>query len=77
MKNYNAPTLLIAGEKDVIFPGEKVIARAKIIIPDLKTYLMKGSGHMCALSSEKNKNVLKMIAEFLANSSLPAGTNPA
>lgn len=67
MKNFTAPTLLITGEKDVIFPGEKVIARAKIIIPNLKTYLMKGSGHMCVLSSEKNKNVLEMIAEFLAN----------
>ena len=65
MKNYTAPTLLLTGEKDVLFPGEKVIARAKTIIPNLKTYLMKGSGHMCALSSEKNKNVLHIIAEFL------------
>jgi len=67
MKNYTAPTLLITGEKDIIFPGEKVIARAKKIIPNLKTYLMKGSGHMSIMSSEKNKNVLEMIAEFLAN----------
>jgi len=67
MKSYTAPTLLITGEKDIIFPGEKVIARAKKIIPDLKTYLMKGSGHMSILSSEKNKNVLVMIAEFLAD----------
>lgn len=66
MKNYKAPTLLITGEKDVLFPGEKVIARAKTIIPDLKTYLMKGSGHMFALSSEENKNILKMISDFLA-----------
>jgi len=67
MKNYTAPTLLITGEKDIIFPGEKVIARAKMIIPNLKTYLMKGSGHMSIMSSEKNKNVLEMIAEFLAD----------
>jgi len=67
MKNYTAPTLLITGEKDIIFPGEKVIARAKKIIPNLKTYLMKGSGHMSIMSSEKNKNVLEMIAEFLAD----------
>jgi pimeloyl-ACP methyl ester carboxylesterase len=65
MKNYTAPTLLLTGEKDVLFPGAKVIARAKTIIPNLKTYLMKGSGHMCVLSSEKNKNVLHIIAEFL------------
>ena len=66
MKDYTAPTLLITGEKDVLFPGEKVIARAKTIIPDLKTYLMKGSGHMCVLSSDKNKVVLDLMAEFLA-----------
>ena len=66
MQNYTAPTLLITGEKDVMFPGEKVIARAKNIIPNLKTYLMKGSGHMCMLSSEKYQHVLKMIADFLA-----------
>ena len=66
MKGYNAPTLLITGQKDVLFPGEKVIERAKRIIPDLKAYLMMGSGHMCVLSSEKNKKVLDMIAEFLA-----------
>jgi pimeloyl-ACP methyl ester carboxylesterase len=65
MKNYTASTLLLTGEKDVLFPGAKVIARAKTIIPNLKTYLMKGSGHMCVLSSEKNKNVLHIIAEFL------------
>jgi pimeloyl-ACP methyl ester carboxylesterase len=65
MKNYTAPALLITGEKDVLFPGAKVIARAKTIIPNLKTYLMMGSGHMCVLSSEKNKNVLHIIAEFL------------
>lgn len=65
MKNYTAPTLLLTGEKDVLFPGAKVIARAKTIIPNLKTYLMKGSGHMCILTSEKNKNVLHIIVEFL------------
>jgi len=66
MQNYTAPTLLITGEKDVLFPGEKVIARAKTIMPNLKTYLMRGSGHMCMLSSEKYQYVLKMIADFLA-----------
>jgi len=35
-------------------------------MPNLKTYLMKGSGHMCMLSSEKYRHVLKMIADFLA-----------
>ena len=67
MKNYMPSTLLIAGEKDVLFPGRKLIARAKTIIPDLRTHLMKGSGHMCYLSSGKNRKVVELIAEFLAD----------
>ena len=66
MKNYRSPTLLIAGEKDVMFPGEKVIARARELMPNLKTHLMLDSGHMSILTSEKNKPILKMIADFLA-----------
>jgi len=66
MKNYNAPTLLITGEKDVMFPGEKVIARAKTIMPNLRTHLMTERGHMFILASEKNRYVLEMIDQFLA-----------
>lgn len=65
MINYKSPTLLIAGEKDILFPGERVIARAKKIMPNLKTYLMKESGHMSMLSSDKNKSIIKMIVDFL------------
>ena len=65
MKNYTAQTLLITGEKDVLFPGAKVIERAKVIIPNLKTYLMKESGHIWMTSSEKLENILKMIADFI------------
>lgn len=35
LKNYNAPTLVLAGEKDIFFPAEKIIPRAKEIIPNL------------------------------------------
>lgn len=65
MTNYKSPTLLIVGEKDILFPGERVIARAKKIMPNLKTYLMKGSGHMSILSSDKHKSIIKTIDDFL------------
>jgi pimeloyl-ACP methyl ester carboxylesterase len=64
IKGYNAPTFVIAGEKDILFPGKKVIERAKVIFPDLKTHLMSGCGHMNKLSSDKNKFLMKMIDEF-------------
>jgi pimeloyl-ACP methyl ester carboxylesterase len=69
MKNYTAPTLLIAGEKDVLFPGQKVIERAKTIMPNLKTHLMKDTGHMCVLSKKEYKGILKMIEDFLLEES--------
>ena len=65
MRKYSSPTLLIAGEKDILFPGERVIARAKTIMPNLKTHLMEGCGHMSMLSSDKHKRIIKMIADFL------------
>lgn len=65
MKNYRSPTLLIAGKKDIMFPGEKVIARAKQLIPNLNHYLMEDSGHLSIISSDKHKHILIMIEDFL------------
>jgi pimeloyl-ACP methyl ester carboxylesterase len=62
---YKSPTLLIAGSKDILFPGKRVIARAKKLIPNIKTYLMSDSGHMSRLTSDKNSNVIGMMEKFL------------
>ena len=61
MKNCTAPALVMGAEKDCLFPGPKVIERAKRIIPDCKTYLLKGRGHMHFLTEEEKK----MIVTFL------------
>lgn len=66
MKGYKAPTLLLAGEKDVLFPGEKLIDRAKEIIPNLEAHLLKDCGHMYFLSHEVNEYVDSKIVEFLS-----------
>jgi pimeloyl-ACP methyl ester carboxylesterase len=62
---YLSPTLLIAGEKDILFPGEKVIARAKTIIPNIETHLMPGSGHMSRIGMKKHAEVVEFIVRFL------------
>ena len=46
MKKCSAPTLVMAAEKDCLFPGKGVIRRAKEIIPNCTTYLLEGRGHM-------------------------------
>lgn len=49
LSDYHAPTLVIASEKDCLFPAKKVLARAKQIIPSCSVYELKGSGHMHVL----------------------------
>ncbi|MCR4788677.1 MAG: alpha/beta hydrolase [Lachnospiraceae bacterium] len=61
MKKCHAPTLVMAAEKDCLFPGKGVIERAERIIPNCKTYLLKGRGHMNSLTEEEKK----MITDFL------------
>ena len=52
--------LVMAAEKDCLFPGEGVIKRAKEIIPNCTTYLIKGRGHMNIMTDEEKE----MIREF-------------
>ncbi|MCR5734183.1 MAG: alpha/beta hydrolase [Lachnospiraceae bacterium] len=61
MKKCNAPTLVMAAEKDCLFPGKDVIERAKKIIPDCTAYLLKDRGHMNFLTDEEKK----LIVDFL------------
>ena len=61
MKNCSSPTLVMAAEKDCLFPGKGVIERAKRIVPNCNTYLLEGRGHMNFLTEEEKK----MIVNFL------------
>ena len=61
MKKCSAPTLVMAAEKDCLFPGKGVIERAQEIIPDCTAYLLKGRGHMNFLTDDEKK----MIVDFL------------
>ena len=61
MKKCLAPALVMGTEKDCLFPGAGVIRRAKRIIPNCKTCLLRGRGHMHFLTDEEKK----MIVAFL------------
>ena len=63
MKSCKAPTLVIAVERDCLFPGKDVIERSKRIIPNCVTYLLEGRGHMNFLTEGEKK----MIVDFLLN----------
>ena len=61
MKKCTAPALVMGAEKDCLFPGAGVIERAERIIPNCKTYLLRGRGHMHFLTDDEKK----LIVEFL------------
>ncbi len=61
MKEYKAPALVMAAEKDCLFPAKGVLARAKKIIGNVTTYLLEGRGHMSSLTAKEKQ----MIVEFL------------
>jgi len=61
MKKYRAPALVMAAEKDCLFPADLVLPRAESIIPNCTTYLLKDRGHMNSLTPGEQE----MIIEFL------------
>ena len=61
IKNYVAPTLVLAAEKDCLFPGKGVLKRSKKIFRNVKTYLLKERGHMSFLTDSEKL----MICDFL------------
>jgi pimeloyl-ACP methyl ester carboxylesterase len=63
LRKCKVPTLLIAAEKDCLFPGKKVIARAKELLPDCKTHLLGDQGHLCVLPTD----VMNMIRDFVVD----------
>ena len=64
MARCKAPVLVMAAEKDCLFPGAGVIHRAEKIIKNCRTYLLKNRGHMHILSEDEKK----MIVDFLLES---------
>lgn len=61
MRKCEAPTLVMAAEKDCLFPAKGVLLRAERIIKNVKTYLLEGRGHMSHLTDDEKQ----MIVEFL------------
>ena len=63
MASCEAPTLVMAAEKDCLFPGAGLLERAKKIIPNCETCLIKGRGHMHFLTDEEKKKIVQFLLE--------------
>ena len=64
LQNYNAPTLIIAGTKDIFFPESKLSKVAKGIISNLTELKAYDMGHFPSEAHIVNMN--KEIIEFLS-----------
>lgn len=63
MQRCQSPALVIASEKDCLFPAERVLYRAKQIIPNCQTVELKGSGHMHILPQREMDRIVEFIKE--------------
>ena len=63
MAKCKAPTLVMAAEKDCLFPGPDVLKRAEKIIPDCKTYLINGRGHMHFLRYDEKDMIVRFLLD--------------
>jgi pimeloyl-ACP methyl ester carboxylesterase len=64
LASFEAPTLVLAAGKDVFFPGEAVVRRAKQVIPNVvAAEVLEGSGHMP--SRKYHEYICRRIGEFL------------
>jgi pimeloyl-ACP methyl ester carboxylesterase len=61
MKKCTAPTLVMAAEKDCLFPASLVIPQAEAIIPNCTTYLLKDRAHIYYLEEEEKKKILDFL----------------
>jgi pimeloyl-ACP methyl ester carboxylesterase len=65
-----APTLLLVGEEEKLYPAKKAVARAERFIPNLTARLVPKAGH--TLNMERPEAVNAVVIEFLTRGSLEA-----
>jgi pimeloyl-ACP methyl ester carboxylesterase len=56
LDRFIAPTMIIAGKKDIFFPGNKLIERASEIIPNVQVRKLYDIGHFSDMNTLKQIN---------------------
>lgn len=64
LTNLSVPTMLLVGEQEVIYNGQKAVDRAKRLIPNIKAELIPQSSH--CLTMEKADEVNGLLVDFLS-----------
>jgi pimeloyl-ACP methyl ester carboxylesterase len=63
LSGYESPTLLFSAENDLFFPAERVIPRAREVIPHIETETLPNDRHVP--SREAFAEINDRIAAFL------------
>lgn len=61
LRKYQKPVLVMAAEKDCLFPAEDVLLKARKVWKQSKRYLLKGRGHINELTDEEKKIVIDFL----------------
>ncbi|MCI7300882.1 MAG: alpha/beta hydrolase [Clostridiales Family XIII bacterium] len=61
LKRFKNPVLIMAAEKNCLFPGNQVIRQAKKVWKQCQTYLLAGRGHIHELIDEEKNQILKFL----------------
>jgi len=63
LRQIKMPTLLLVGEKEVVYEAKKVLERARRLIPQIEAEIIQGGGHLFLLDQAEATNA--RILEFL------------
>lgn len=61
LKQCSVPTFLIAAENDCLFPGRKVIEKAKETLPNIEAVLLRNQGHLCVVPDD----IMEKLVQFI------------
>ena len=61
LRKYSNPVLVMAAEKDCLFPGDKVIAQAQKVWKQCSTYLLADRGHINELTREEKELIISAL----------------
>ena len=72
LAGFNRPALVVGAERDPLFPGEALLARARHVLPQVETRLLPGSRHFP--SAQDLDAIADWLDDFLSGSPQPPNT---
>lgn len=67
LRKYQKPVLVMAAEKDCLFPAKDVFLKAEKVWKQSKRYLLKDRGHINELTDEEKKMIIDFLIEQKVN----------